>query len=142
MPLTDLTLTDEARIPGACAAIVKARAAVLRGIAVQRELIAAEKEGRPIRLPRSAKRHDASNRRPRRWWFVSPTDGGLRLNILYGHRPVALRDGLTTIVCDGLDGVVAALGVVAANIHELDAGLASVISARPHDRRSPRKTCP
>lgn len=130
MSLASLTITDEPRHPGASTAIIKARAAVLRGIAIQRELIAAEQEGRPAHIPQTAKNRETLNRRPRRWWYVSPTDGGLRLNILYGHRPVPLRDGRTTIVCDGLGGVLTALGVVANHIHELDAGLASLLADR------------
>jgi len=113
MPIRDLNITDEGRfhMEAASPVLAKARAAVLRGIGVQVELIRAERDGRILTPTKPVKSKDGSQTterrlRPRKWFWRN-ADGTYRLVILYAHRPLPLlsNPAKTTIVCADLDEV-------------------------------------
>lgn len=141
MPITDLTITDEGRFhSGAASPVSKARAAVLRGIQVQCELIRAERAGKALIPTKQVKSKDGSpflecRLRPRKW-FWRHADGSYRLVILYSHRPLPLLSDptKTTIVCADLAEVEnALLKVVIPSLMagELDYALAAAKKASP-----------
>lgn len=111
MPIQDLAITDEGRfhMEAASPVLTNARAAVMRGIGVQVELIRAERDGRKLaKVIKSKGGSQATERRlrPRKWYWRHP-DGTYRLVVLYGHRPLPLLPDptKTTIVCADLDEV-------------------------------------
>lgn len=71
--------------------------------------------------------------RPRKWFWCTPTDGGYRLQVLYGHRPLRLHQDNATVICADLEGVQEALQAVAQAVvlaGELDAALQAAQEAR------------
>lgn len=142
MSLTTLRLTCETRPDMAGSPISKLRSSVLQNIIVQRQLLAGERTGTAVAMSKTVRNKDGSetvkNLRPRRWFFMAP-DGGLRLQVLHGHKPVPLNaEGATTIVAGDLDGVEAALTAVAEAINrgDLDAALEAARAARPKSAKS------
>lgn len=137
MSLTTLSLTCETRPDMAGSPISKLRASILQNIIVQRQLLAGERAGTPVAMTKTVRNKDGTesikNLRPRRWFFMAP-DGGLRLQVLHGHKPIPLNaEGATTIVAGDLDGVEAALTVVAEAVNrgDLDSALEAARAARP-----------
>ncbi|NFV81910.1 hypothetical protein [Magnetospirillum aberrantis] len=136
--LSSLNFTDEHRPADAAdTPILKARAAVLKGIQNQRLFIQAARSGQPINLTKTITGKDGGERvqrlRPRKWYWRSP-QGHICLEVFYGHRALPLHDGKTVVACPNLDALEAALIVIAESVMagELDAALGA---AQATDKR-------
>lgn len=137
MSLTTLKFTSETRISNdAGSPLERTRATVLKNIQIQRELLAHERNGTSADITKVVKAKDGSEAskklRPRRWFFKSATSNDWLLNILVGHKPIALREGMTSIAAGNLDGVDSALNIIAQAIQagEMDGILTAASAAR------------
>ncbi len=135
--LASLNMTSETRLSNETGSpLHRARASVLHNIQVQRDLLAHERNGTsPANMTKVVTKNGVETTRklrPRRWFFKSPTTGEWLVQVLVGHKPLVIRDGMTSIVAGDLDAVEATLNLVAQAVqaNELDTALSAAIAAR------------
>jgi len=146
--LNSLKLTNDQRPVPAFkrSPIEKARAAVLSGIAVQRDLINADLNGTVHSLTKQVVNVDDQgnkvtttvNRKPRKWYFQRSSDGLYVVEVLFANHPVLLNGKQSVVEAGDLQGVLNVIGVIATAVEkgELDKALTDIAAKRKSSKKA------
>ena len=143
MNLAELKFSTEKRPPSRWKAspAEKMREAVINAIAIQRQLVQADKSGQAPNITKTVRRKSDDGTttkatiaaKPRRWYWQSTATGKFVLEVSYSNHPIPLSGGKTVVECGSdLNAVDAVLQTIAAAVQSgaLDKALTDVKAKR------------